>query len=367
MWGTDGARVLTVDRLGWLRGRRPLECRVTDGTCARSATVSRPSSRRKGSGAAAARSRRTRPAACRSGWTTAASICPTTSSTRSATGASAPASALKEPETNGVVERWNRTLKEQAVYGRVFQNLAERARRRRRVRRALQPVLAPPLAYRTARPAKRRATPSRVAQTCVQETGCGTDRRSGAGNRWIPRIAGIARSDEGPIRGPSPPGRGIQPCDGRVVLGLRSIPARAGKPATVDSQATTVHPGAAENTVWCLLVSKGFGSYNPRRRAGASSPRVRGSPRPRPRSVRDCGRAPLPRGNLNQIAKWRALLRFIPARTGKPLTALPTTWSGNAPSYGGAALELFTARQRGPSPRGRGNEARSEMSGARVT
>ena len=26
---------------------------------------------------------------------------------------------------NGVVERWNRTLKEQAVYGRVFRNLAE--------------------------------------------------------------------------------------------------------------------------------------------------------------------------------------------------------------------------------------------------
>ena len=31
---------------------------------------------------------------------------------------------LEEPETNGVVERWNRTLKEQAVYGRVFRNLA---------------------------------------------------------------------------------------------------------------------------------------------------------------------------------------------------------------------------------------------------
>ena len=30
---------------------------------------------------------------------------------------------LEEPETNGVVERWNRTLKEQAIYGRVFQNL----------------------------------------------------------------------------------------------------------------------------------------------------------------------------------------------------------------------------------------------------
>ena len=32
---------------------------------------------------------------------------------------------LEEPETNGVVERWNRTLKEQAVYGRVFRTLAD--------------------------------------------------------------------------------------------------------------------------------------------------------------------------------------------------------------------------------------------------
>ena len=32
---------------------------------------------------------------------------------------------LTEPETNGVVERWNRTLKEQAIYGRVFENLAD--------------------------------------------------------------------------------------------------------------------------------------------------------------------------------------------------------------------------------------------------
>ena len=32
---------------------------------------------------------------------------------------------VEEPETNGVVERWNRTLKEPAVYGRVFRNLAE--------------------------------------------------------------------------------------------------------------------------------------------------------------------------------------------------------------------------------------------------
>ncbi|MCY4509100.1 MAG: integrase core domain-containing protein, partial [Acidobacteria bacterium] len=31
----------------------------------------------------------------------------------------------KEPETNGVVERWNRPLKEQAVHGRVFRNLGD--------------------------------------------------------------------------------------------------------------------------------------------------------------------------------------------------------------------------------------------------
>ena len=31
----------------------------------------------------------------------------------------------EEPETNGVIERWNRTLKEQAVYGRTIQNLAD--------------------------------------------------------------------------------------------------------------------------------------------------------------------------------------------------------------------------------------------------
>ena len=31
---------------------------------------------------------------------------------------------IEEPETNGVAERWNRTLKEQAIHGRIFQNLA---------------------------------------------------------------------------------------------------------------------------------------------------------------------------------------------------------------------------------------------------
>lgn len=32
---------------------------------------------------------------------------------------------LSEPETNGVAERFNRTLKEQVIYGRVFQNIQD--------------------------------------------------------------------------------------------------------------------------------------------------------------------------------------------------------------------------------------------------
>jgi putative transposase len=32
---------------------------------------------------------------------------------------------LREPETNDVAERFNRTLKEQAIHGRVFRNIHE--------------------------------------------------------------------------------------------------------------------------------------------------------------------------------------------------------------------------------------------------
>ena len=32
---------------------------------------------------------------------------------------------IEQPQTNGVAERFNRTLKEQVIYGRVFQNLEE--------------------------------------------------------------------------------------------------------------------------------------------------------------------------------------------------------------------------------------------------
>ena len=50
---------------------------------------------------------------------------------------------VEEPETNGVAERWNRTLKEQAIHGRIFQNLEAVPRRRGRLRVAVQPDLAP--------------------------------------------------------------------------------------------------------------------------------------------------------------------------------------------------------------------------------
>ena len=45
---------------------------------------------------------------------------------------------VEEPETNGVAERWNRTLKEQAIHGRVFHNLEEVLHHRGRVRGAIQ-------------------------------------------------------------------------------------------------------------------------------------------------------------------------------------------------------------------------------------
>ena len=84
---------------------------------------------------------------------------------------------LKEPETNGVVERWNRTLKEQAVYGRVFQNLADvRAAVAEFVERYNRCWRLEKLAYRTPLEAREEyeLRQARVAQTCVQETGCGT-------------------------------------------------------------------------------------------------------------------------------------------------------------------------------------------------
>ena len=84
---------------------------------------------------------------------------------------------VEEPETNGVAERWNRTLKEQAIHGRIFQNLKEV----RAAVTAFVEAVQHDLAAREARvphadrgPRGARATPGGVALTCVQRTGCGT-------------------------------------------------------------------------------------------------------------------------------------------------------------------------------------------------
>ena len=153
MWGTDGRRVFTVED-GWVWTSR----RWTTGTpsawaglCARWGAVLPPSSRsRKGSGDATARARRTWPAAWRYGWTTAASLCQTTSSPRSATGASTPASASSKSRkptgssSAGIARSRSKRLRPSLSQPR------RRARRRRCVRRTLQPVLAPrKAAYRT--------------------------------------------------------------------------------------------------------------------------------------------------------------------------------------------------------------------------
>ena len=88
---------------------------------------------------------------------------------------------VEQPQTNGVAERFNRTLKEQIVHGRIYRNIAELRDAVRGVRQTVQcpvdrgeePLLEP------------RSSPSGVArhdvtqarrlrQTCVQGTGCDT-------------------------------------------------------------------------------------------------------------------------------------------------------------------------------------------------
>ena len=63
------------------------------------------------------------PVGWRFGWITVVSTCQTTSSSKSDWGIHPSFGFVEEPETNGVAERWNRTLKEQAIHGRIFQNL----------------------------------------------------------------------------------------------------------------------------------------------------------------------------------------------------------------------------------------------------
>ena len=86
---------------------------------------------------------------------------------------------VEEPETNGVAERWNRTLKEQAIHGRIFQNLKEvRAAVTAFVERYNTTWRLEKLGYHTPIEAREAHELRRggVALTCVQRTGCGTRR-----------------------------------------------------------------------------------------------------------------------------------------------------------------------------------------------
>ena len=152
-------RVFTLD--DWISQRSSTGTRsVWDGTCEPVCGARIAQGLRRIYGALDADSAR-----WRCGWTTAASTCPTTFfrywGIRPSYG------FVEEPETNGVAERWNRTLKEQAIHGRIFQNLKEDSDR---VRGTTRPGGSRARVSHADRgPRGARATPGGVAGT-----GCGT-------------------------------------------------------------------------------------------------------------------------------------------------------------------------------------------------
>ena len=84
---------------------------------------------------------------------------------------------VEEPDQpNGVSERWNRTLKEQAIHGRIFQNLKEvRAAVTAFVERYNTTWRLEKLGYHTPmRPARRTSYAGRRSVNRVLRTGCGT-------------------------------------------------------------------------------------------------------------------------------------------------------------------------------------------------
>ena len=128
MWGTDGVRVFTLDD-GWGRIFAAVEhwnaeslgwhvCDVGSRFAALD-PIAQGLDRRYGSLDADV----ARALAFRHG-SAVVSTCQTTSSSKSGIGGSTPASVLsRNSETNGLAARRNRTLKEQAIHGRIFQNL----------------------------------------------------------------------------------------------------------------------------------------------------------------------------------------------------------------------------------------------------
>jgi transposase InsO family protein len=84
-----------------------------------------------------------------------------------------------EPETNGVIERLFRTLKEQAIHGRTFQTIDEvREAVRAFAQRYNAEWLIEKNGFRSPLDARRMARHQpqarRIVQSCVQKAGCGT-------------------------------------------------------------------------------------------------------------------------------------------------------------------------------------------------
>ena len=142
---------------------------------------------------------------------------------------------VEEPETNGVAERWNRTLKEQAIYGRVFQNLDDvRAAVGDFVERYNQSWRLEKLAYRTPLRARNTATPCRGANVCprlryrhmligyARSRRHGSRRLAGHTSALIDEACGIQcpHAGEGPQAHPGPLRRALLPGAGRTDLGV---------------------------------------------------------------------------------------------------------------------------------------------------
>ena len=122
MWGTDGVRVFTAED-GWVWTFAAVDHWNAECVGWHVAMGNRFAALEPTRARATLRSRRTWPAGWRYGWMPVP-VGPLPQAA-SVLGHPPQLRLREEPETNGVVERWNRTLKEQAVYGRVFRNLAE--------------------------------------------------------------------------------------------------------------------------------------------------------------------------------------------------------------------------------------------------
>ncbi len=196
--------------------------------------------------------------------------------------------------------------------GHAYRGSSPRGRGKRSSRRTSCPAL--------------RLIPARAGKTRSLRSGlCAwwAHPRAGGENDLI-RVAGYLSV------GSSPRGRGKQRRAGVGVIGLRLIPARAGKTlaAAVAAARKRAHPRAGgENLVLAVVELL----------AGGSSPRGRGK---RTRSRKTLGRQ-----------------RLIPARAGKTRSTPTDPWSCQAhPRAGGEndATDKFKNTLSGPSPRVRG-------------